>query len=154
MIRVFYTSELTNGVDRDMIENILRVSRKNNERDDITGFLIMHENKIMQLLEGPDDTVTDCVKRIASDPRHVTTCRIMKSTATQRAFKGWSMGCANIDDMSPSVAGCVRDLYDVAERVEAAQSREIHWESQSAGRLIQTFLRQFSEFNRMDKSAA
>ena len=49
MIRVFYTSDLTNGADRDMTENILYASRKNNERDDITGFLILHENKVMQI---------------------------------------------------------------------------------------------------------
>ncbi len=154
MIRVFYTSDLAQGADRKMVEDILRVSRKNNARDDITGFLILHENKIMQLLEGPEDAVTACVKRIAADPRHVTTGRIMKSTATQRAFKGWSMGCANIEEMSPAVADCVRDLHDVADRVERAQSQEIHWESQSAGRLIQTFLTQFSEFKKSTSAAA
>ncbi|MEO9820901.1 MAG: BLUF domain-containing protein [Paracoccaceae bacterium] len=154
MIRVFYTSDLACSADRELIEKILRVSRKNNERDNITGFLILHENKIMQLLEGPEDTVTACVKRIAGDPRHSTTGRIMKSVATQRAFKGWSMGCANIHDMSPAVSDCVRDLYQVAERVDEAQSQEIHWESQSAGRLIKSFLTQFSEFNRKTGAAA
>ncbi|MEO9514343.1 MAG: BLUF domain-containing protein [Paracoccaceae bacterium] len=154
MIRVFYTSDLTNGVDRSMIENILCASRKNNERDDITGFLILHENKIMQLLEDPEDEVEACVKRIAQDPRHRTTGRIMKSMATQRAFKGWSMGCANIEDMSPAVSDCVRDLYQVADRVEEARSQEIHWESQSAGRLIRSFLTQFSEFNKRNSATA
>ena len=53
------------GFDSAILDNILLFSRRNNERDGITGALICRHEIYLQLLEGPKDKVDALFNRIS-----------------------------------------------------------------------------------------
>lgn len=146
MIRLFYTSTLGTGVDRTEIEQILRVARRNNERDEITGMLILHEQKILQFLEGPEDKVTTCFDRIQQDTRHASVFCMHRLDAAKRAFSNWSMGLAKVDDMPVILADNVRSLTEITTRIDAVKDMKLDFELDGVARRIRRFMAQFGEF--------
>lgn len=79
------------GFDAPGLHVILRVARRNNTRDDVTGALICRGDLYLQLLEGPRDKVLSAFARIAADDRHVDVRELVRVAATERLFRDWAM---------------------------------------------------------------
>lgn len=71
--------------------SILRVSRRNNLRDGITGLLFTDGARFLQALEGPVDAVEATFARIKTDPRHRAVVLLSKREVTEREFGPWEM---------------------------------------------------------------
>ena len=84
-------SSLPFGFDSAMLIGILADARRCNKRDGITGLLICRADLYLQMLEGPRDTVTAAVSRIARDDRHVEVMLISCQDANRRMFPDWEM---------------------------------------------------------------
>ncbi len=56
-----YTSQFARPLGDDDIKKILPISHKNNLRDEITGFLTVRDGYFLQVLEGPEAKVRDCL---------------------------------------------------------------------------------------------
>jgi hypothetical protein len=69
----------------------MRVSRRNNLRDEITGVLVVSKGSFMQLLEGSRPKVGRCLMRIMQDERHRDIQIISTNTVPNRLFPEWSM---------------------------------------------------------------
>ncbi len=81
------------GTVEEGLSDILRVSRQNNRRRNITGALVLYEYKhwFAQVLEGPEEDVQELFAVIKSDPRHESV-EIRDTTATSdRLFGRWAM---------------------------------------------------------------
>ncbi|MEM8775216.1 MAG: BLUF domain-containing protein [Pseudomonadota bacterium] len=89
-IQLIYAS-LPFGFDDAMLAGILLDARRCNERDDITGALIVRADLYLQLLEGPEKLVEECYARIRRDDRHVDPCTLLRRTIKTRLFPGWAM---------------------------------------------------------------
>ena len=90
MIQLVYAS-MPFGFDDAMLGGILLDARRCNERDDITGALIVRADLYIQLLEGPEKLVEECYARIRRDDRHVDPRTLLRRTIKTRMFPGWAM---------------------------------------------------------------
>jgi len=96
--RLIYTSRLsvnfTNVSFIEQLNNILTVSARHNQADDITGALIFDRNWFVQVLEGSRDKVWSLFKKIEQDSRHTDVIPHDISMVAGRRFGQWWMGCA------------------------------------------------------------
>lgn len=79
------------GFDGPTLAGILMDSRRNNERDDITGALVCRADVFLQLLEGPKDKVEAAIARIKQDDRHVDVTLHVSQLVSERLFGAWAM---------------------------------------------------------------
>lgn len=78
----------------ELLRSILAVSRRNNARDGITGFLLFDRAWFFQILEGERQSVTASYGRIEKDPRHSEVRLMSTRDIRRRSFPRWSMGAA------------------------------------------------------------
>ena len=79
------------GFDNSILDNILLFSRRNNERDGITGALICRHEIYLQFLEGPKDKIDSLFDRIRIDDRHLEVSLLLSEDCSERLFPEWSM---------------------------------------------------------------
>lgn len=95
---LIYVSIASDDLSREALLEILRHSRVNNARDDITGLLLYKERSFMQLLEGSEAAVCATFGRIARDTRHRDPAVLLEGETPERDFADWSMGFHDLDD--------------------------------------------------------
>jgi len=90
LTQLIYTSRPF-GFDAGTLDDILISARMHNRRDGITGALICRADLYMQLLEGPRPVVTNTLRRIIQDDRHVDVSIIWCGDIAARLFPDWDM---------------------------------------------------------------
>lgn len=70
--RVIYVSESVGvtGVSTQFVAEILGASDRNNRRDHLSGCILFHEGRIVQVIEGGRVDLDRLVRRLLADPRH------------------------------------------------------------------------------------
>ncbi|HEY4305455.1 MAG TPA: BLUF domain-containing protein [Gemmatimonadaceae bacterium] len=96
LIHLIYASTATVELDAAELSEILCVSRRNNERDGVTGMLLHTQGSFFQVLEGEPEQVDAAFERIARDDRHRNVITIIRERIATRAFGEWSMGFAEL----------------------------------------------------------
>lgn len=91
MVRLIYVSELSRSIKRADLEQILKVSRKNNPKRGITGILCYDPRYFLQWIEGPREAVNDLYVILCKDPRHKRITILEYSEILAREFGQWSM---------------------------------------------------------------
>ncbi|HNR31310.1 MAG TPA: BLUF domain-containing protein [Candidatus Hydrogenedentes bacterium] len=99
LVRLIYVSRMTEACDTAAIQDILKVSRRNNPARDITGMLCYDPKYFMQCLEGPNNAVNDLYRDIARDIRHTQVTLLDYQEIEERAFGQWSMAFLRGDDL-------------------------------------------------------
>lgn len=87
---IYISTEAVRFTD-EVLEGILRKSRRNNSASNITGILLYSSGNIMQLLEGDEQDVRNTYSRIQKDPRHRSVTTIIDRPLKSRNFAEWSM---------------------------------------------------------------
>ena len=100
MLSIAYVSVATTPMTVDDIRDLLVLSRSNNARDGITGALLYHRDRFIQIVEGDDETVRDRFATIASDPRHRSVNVMREKAIAARQFPQWTMGFRELSDES------------------------------------------------------
>lgn len=112
LVQMFYISRAKIPYDDDSVKAILATSRRNNQRDDVTGCLLFSGRNFAQVLEGPSEVTSGRLDRISADTRHVDFRLLVARPITCRDYADWSMGYLhnlNLEDelemllLSPSV---------------------------------------------------
>lgn len=94
LLRVLYISKASPSLNDDDIRDILEVSRKNNNEQQITGVLCWGNTDFIQVLEGPEQALLKRYTRIMDDPRHSECTLLSIAPIEKRMFRDWSMGYA------------------------------------------------------------
>jgi hypothetical protein len=89
------------------VEAILAVSHRNNARDGLTGALAAHENRYIQVIEGPPAALDGLLGRLADDPRHRDIVVFGREPVEARMFADWTMASARI---TPELTTVLDDL--------------------------------------------
>jgi len=89
---IVYFSHAARIFDDAALMELLAVSRRNNQRDGITGMLLYHDGNFIQALEGPPDSVARTFARIGKDPDHDGIISTGTLPVETRQFADWSMG--------------------------------------------------------------
>ena len=111
MLSIAYVSAATAPVSDEQIADILQVARRNNARDGLTGALLYHGGRFIQILEGPDDRVNFWYDIIAADPRHRILQKVREKQVTERQFPEWTMGFRPLSDDSAAQLDGFEDFF-------------------------------------------
>lgn len=97
MLRMLYVSGASAPMSDADIQDILAASRRNNQRDGITGMLLWADGVFIQVLEGEPQMVRSVYRRIQADDRHRNLMLVLEQEADNRMFSQWSMGFKQLD---------------------------------------------------------
>jgi hypothetical protein len=126
--RIIYISTCRTEPGVDMVEDILRASRRNNRRDGLTGLLVVGGRRFLQVLEGPREMTQRAYERIRADQRHFALVELSRKHVTERSFAGWDMGCEQLDgdDLAELVHQLTEGLDDADLRAQFRSFVELH----------------------------
>lgn len=93
MKRIFYVSRCVHSLSADDLRKIQEASKRNNRREEITGFLIRMGDYFFQALEGPEEGVDRLFRdKIQKDARHTEILTLRAETnVPSRQFPEWRM---------------------------------------------------------------
>jgi hypothetical protein len=94
----------------DIVE-LLALSRANNERDGITGAMLYHRDRFIQILEGDDAGVRSKYATIAADARHRGVRTMREKSIVARQFPQWTMGLGTLSDQSVKQLDGFEDFF-------------------------------------------
>ena len=96
LYRLFYYSRQAPELGlnlANMIDELVKVSIRNNKDDGVTGILVAVQDVFVQALEGPVDSVRNTYARISLDRRHRDLKIVAQGPVPSRLFNDWNM-CA------------------------------------------------------------
>ncbi|WP_439477882.1 BLUF domain-containing protein [Brevundimonas sp.] len=92
LYRLVYRSDsLIDHDDVRSLDEIFRVSVRNNRRDNITGALALPDGKFVQVIEGRRRDVDALMVRLRADARHTNIAVLGSWDIATRLFPGWAM---------------------------------------------------------------
>lgn len=95
---LLYISETTPLYKEEKdLERILKSSRENNQKKNITGLLVKKGDFFIQVLEGKEKDVILTFNHIQPDPRHTKVRTLFTFSDSTRIFPEWAMGHADIE---------------------------------------------------------
>ncbi len=112
MLSIAYVSAATQEMSDDDIAAILTQSRANNAYRELTGALLYHRGRFIQVLEGPDDAVNDRFAVIAQDSRHSGVQKISEKQIGARQFAEWTMGFRPLSDGGAKQLDGFNDFFE------------------------------------------
>ncbi|NIB42376.1 BLUF domain-containing protein [Pseudomaricurvus alkylphenolicus] len=92
LVRLIYTSRVSETFKSSDIEGILEVARGKNERNNVTGLLCFNRRFFLQCLEGSRAKVNQTYHQILNDPRHEEIVMLNYQEIISREFDRWNMG--------------------------------------------------------------
>ncbi|MGB3737169.1 MAG: BLUF domain-containing protein [Ilumatobacter sp.] len=98
MRRIIYCSQATTDLSPDELVALLETSRRNNERDGLSGMLLYSSQSFLQTLEGASATVERTYDRIRADTRHDNLRLLLDDESAEPLFAEWTMGFEHVDD--------------------------------------------------------
>lgn len=88
--QVIYVSKPV-GFDDKILDSILVQSKRNNEKNQITGALICRSDLYLQYLEGPAHKIDFVYSKIKLDSRHTNVKLLEDARSKRRLFSNWAM---------------------------------------------------------------
>lgn len=118
--RIVYISRARGDADSLLMQvDILATSQRNNARDDLTGALMIHDGRFLQVLEGAAQDLDRLMTRLAADRRHEAVTIMQRTPIAERSFAGWAMASVRV---TPALENLLRET--VAEGRSSAETVE------------------------------
>jgi len=92
LVRLVYTSRVTEQLNPDEIKSIIVSARSKNTLNNVTGLLCFNRKIFLQCLEGSREAVNETYHRILNDKRHSDILLLSYVEIIMREFDVWSMG--------------------------------------------------------------
>ncbi len=140
MLQLVYESSATREITKADIADIISAARATNADAGVTGMLVYHEGMFIQVLEGPEERVTEVFDHIERDPRHEDIWSLARMTIETRSFANWSMGLASSLGKSEAYGLCVRDLHGIQRRLDRLRACDPKGEGAYSAKLVRRFL--------------
>jgi len=96
LIQLIYCSVANHMFSNEELDGLLRIARKNNAKEDITGMLLYSEGSFFQVLEGEEEKIKHLFKTINKDKRHHSITIVIQESIAERSFADWTMGYVDI----------------------------------------------------------
>ncbi len=122
LVSLVYVSNASWLLEDAELEEILRVSRANNQRDRITGMLLYKSGNIIQVLEGPEDKISALLDKLRYDPRHYGVQVLLCDQINERQFDQWAMAFHRVASDAPRDVEGLSDFLDDEVAAEAFRS--------------------------------
>jgi hypothetical protein len=112
MKSIAYVSAAATYMTDEEIAASLVQARANNVRHDLTGALLYHRGRFIQILEGPDEQLEARFAVISADPRHRGIHVVSEEPIAERQFPDWTMGFSPLTDDSIKALPGYDDMFD------------------------------------------
>ncbi|CAM3650613.1 BLUF domain-containing protein [Mucilaginibacter galii] len=120
-----YISTAYRLLNQDELLDILAVSRKNNQRNNLTGMLLYGEGTFIQVLEGDADVLTKTYETIIADQRHKNIIKMAEGDIDTPNFPHWSMGFKSASAKELQELGGFTDPKSLGKNWIAAETSSI-----------------------------
>jgi hypothetical protein len=118
-------------------DDIESKSLKANSMRDVTGLLIVHDDKILQVLEGREQAVRELYAKIEADPRHTITKLVCGVEDEERMLLTWNMVVRKISNIPPEISEQYLQIY--SELQNATEPSEVTLEHIDLFKVISLF---------------
>ena len=98
MYRIIYVSKVVENLSEENHRESLEIAQERNGVSKITGVLLFHNERFMQVLEGDKDVVKTLLAKIEADSRHADMEIIFEENTADRIFTGWNMAYVPISE--------------------------------------------------------
>lgn len=88
---LIYTSLAQTTASKDVVQDILDTSHRNNIANGVTGLLLFDGVRYIQILEGEPENVDQLFETIRQDKRHTALELLHRGGIDGRAFQNWRM---------------------------------------------------------------
>ncbi|WP_439563044.1 BLUF domain-containing protein [Roseinatronobacter sp.] len=139
MRRIVYLSSARTALDKEQVEEILHLSRRNNQEAGITGFLAYHDGCFFQVIEGPDVAIERALTRIRLDTRHSGMLVLSDTDAEHRAFPDWRMAFVARSELAGVMDKAAIPLADIARQASSLS------DDMRVNKLFKSFLASFRD---------
>ncbi len=104
---LIYESHATGSTESLLnLAAILSEAQRNNDRDGLTGALAAHDERYIQVIEGPASALDNLMRRLEQDPRHRNIVILDRAPIVSRAFGQWAMASTRITpELKPVLDG-------------------------------------------------
>lgn len=97
MKAIMYKSIPVESTTLETYRQILERSIKANKEHNITGYLYVNKEKILQVIEGNDKNVEQLFENIQKDQRHCNITTVFERKINYRLMQDWSMAIVGYD---------------------------------------------------------
>lgn len=111
MYRLIYKSESKVPASWRSVGGILAASTRNNDKNGLTGVLLIGKRHFLQILEGDAATVSETFIRIVHDPRHRNVRLIAFDPVQERLFSEWELRGVGVFEFDPPITEALIAKY-------------------------------------------
>ena len=97
MKQLAYVSTAVRLMTDNELTDILKVARRRNAENDVTGVLLYSDGTFIQVLEGQADSIDTIFDSIVNDKRHKNIIKLVDDKLDVKYFPDWNMGFAAVD---------------------------------------------------------
>lgn len=112
--QLIYHSRPTFDVSANILLDILERSQKNNDARKVSGVLVYHHGRFIQLLEGRSKSVGEIMDKIRHDPRHTDIQVVLDADVDGQPLCTWLMGFGS-EDFADSRLGAQTYCFSLDE---------------------------------------
>jgi hypothetical protein len=123
IFRLTYLSQPAKPFTDEDFDDIESKSIAANNARDVTGLLIVHDDRILQILEGREAAVRELYAKIEADRRHTITKLVSTVEDEERLLLTWSMVVRKMTGIPEEISAQYIQLYD--ELLQAEGESEI-----------------------------
>ncbi|WP_201593956.1 BLUF domain-containing protein [Psychrobacter vallis] len=98
ILRLTYVSRHNANNKSVEVTRILAQAHRNNQRNGITGALVISEDYFLQSIEGPRPVINELLRKLFKDERHFSLQVIECNEVEQRRWGKWSMKHLSLSD--------------------------------------------------------
>lgn len=114
MHMICYISDYIKDVSQveGVLKDIIAKAQNNNREKGITGALLFHNKKFVQVIEGQEQHLRDLMARIEKDPRHANTYVLIDTPVETRGFSNWNMEAFDLAEEKKFDADMMKKLTE------------------------------------------
>lgn len=121
--QLIYVSQPTIEFVDEALLDILKIAQIENHKQRISGLMVYHNGKFMQLLEGDEINVKNLFAKIQRDTRHTDIKVLLERDSAKRCFSTWAMGfgmsgCSNGFLSGQPFYFSLDDIRDICEALK------------------------------------
>lgn len=120
-----YISAAHRLMSEESLLDILNVSRKNNQKNNLTGMLLYGEGTFMQVLEGDEAILEKTYEVIKADDRHKNIIKMAEGVIEKSNFPDWSMGFKSVSAQKLKELGGFTDPKSLGRRLDESEASSI-----------------------------
>ena len=126
--QLVYYSISNKTITEQAISDILEPSRINNNKKQITGCLLYHNNVFLQLLEGEAKNISKLFNTIKVDERHSNVTLIIEEDVNERMFPDWSMAFHKFGNQNSGLDKFVKSIDFFSKNIpKKTEAIDLFW---------------------------